>query len=232
MKILVIGATGKVGQEVLRCLVSTEHTVLGSIRKLEQADSIEQFAAEPVLIDLKMPIKNIHRDIDVIIFVAGSSGQDVEAVDYQGLVKVVDMAAKNNAKRFLYISSLNVGKTQTQFIGEMQAYYAERNQSTPDRLLKNAQSEAYKKYVELKALAEQKLIESGLNYTILRAGLLTQELASKRVKVQPGQSNAFGTVSRENIAWCFVETLENQNTYKKTFTVFDGERLIDKELFN
>jgi uncharacterized protein YbjT (DUF2867 family) len=75
----------------------------------------------------------------------------------------------------------------------------------------------------MKLLAEKKIIASGINYTIFRAGLLTEQTGTGKINITPGTLNAFGKISRDNVAQCFIECLENKNTYQKTYTILDGE---------
>jgi uncharacterized protein YbjT (DUF2867 family) len=228
MKILVIGATGKTGQKLLAQLSQTPHSIAGLIRDHNQIPLIEQFNAEPLLGDLADDMNVINAEFDVILFVAGSGGKNVQAVDYEGLSKTVDLMVANNIKRFLYLSSINIDKQPIQFIAEIKRYYEQRSEIIPAGLLKAAENQQYKTYLAMKTLAENKIIESPLNYTILRAGLLTQDKGTGKVSVTLGTLNDFGKISRDNVAQCFIEILENNNTHRKIFTILDGETTIQK----
>ncbi len=229
MKILVVGASGKTGQKLLERLSKTNHDVTGLIRKHDQMDLIKQFDAKPMLGDLEEEnLNNLAKGFGAVMFVAGSGGKNVQGVDYQGLAKMVNSAVKAQVKRFLYIGSINTGKKSKQFVEEFKAYYRGNNEVVPEGLLANTQKQGYQTYVKMKALAEKEIINSGVNYTILRAGLLTQEAGSGKVNVTEGILNAFGKISRENVAQCFIEALENEITYRKIFTILDGENPIKK----
>lgn len=226
MKILVIGASGKTGQKLLEHLSKVKHDVTGLIRTQEQENLVKQFNAKPLLGNLEDDIATLADGFDAIMFVAGSRGKNVQGVDYQGLAKIIDAAINAKIKRFLYIGSINTGKKPEQYIEELKAYYRQINEVVPEGLLTNTQKKGYQTYVEMKTLAEEKIIASGINYTILRAGLLTQEPGSGKVNVTEGTLNAFGKISRDNVAQCFIEALENKNTYKKIYTILDGEIII------
>jgi hypothetical protein len=98
--------------------------------------------------------------------------------------------------------------------------------TVPEGLLAAAEKPGYQTYLEMKTLAEKKIIESGINYTLLRAGLLTEEEGSGKVNVTPGTLHAFGKISRDNVVQCFLTALENANTYQKIYTILDGETLV------
>tara|TARA_R110000868_G_scaffold8205_3_gene42549 strand:- start:141314 stop:142009 length:696 start_codon:yes stop_codon:yes gene_type:complete len=223
MKILVVGATGKTGQKLLQQLQETEHSVTGLIRDTAQTEQITQFDADTLIGDLSQNVTNVPKGFDAIIFVAGSGGKDVQGVDYQGLANLVDAAVAADVKRFLYIGSINNGKPADQFIQEMTDFYQSRDEEVPEGLLTTANNPGYQTYVEMKAKAENHIVNSGINYTVLRAGLLLQDEGSGKVAVTEGTLNAFGFTARDNIAQCFIQALENANAYHKIYTVLDGE---------
>lgn len=228
MNILIIGATGKTGQKLLACLNKTDHQVSGLIRQSSQADQLTEFGTELVVGDLENFDASLATGFDAIIFVAGSGGKNVQGVDYQGLVNVVDAAIQSGVQQFLYIGSINAGKQAKQYVSELEQYYHANNKIVPENLLAHIKKPGYQAYVDLKTKAERYLIDSGLNYTILRGGLLTQEPASGKVNATPNTLHAFGEVSRENMALCFIQALGNKNTYQEIYTLLDGDTIINK----
>lgn len=227
MKLLVVGATGKTGQKILSQLEKTDHIVFGLIRSKEQKPKITKFGATPLIGDLTSRFIDLNNDIEAILFVAGSGGKDLENVDHQGFLKILKAAEAARVTRFLYISSINTGKPPAQFIEELEAFYRSENTPVPEKLLSNTKDERYRAYVKVKEIAEQALIHSTINYTILRAGLLTEEPGSGTIRIEEGSLNAFGKVSRENVATCFVKALEDKKTFRKIYTILDGETPIE-----
>lgn len=228
MNILVVGASGKTGQVLLKQLSQTKHITTGLIRDSAQEKLVTQHGAKYLVGDLTDRLEKIVNGFDAIIFVAGSRGKNVQGVDYQGLVNIVNTAIKTDVKRFLYIGSINVGKNPMQYVQELKDYYQEINEPVPEGLLINTQKPGYHNYVKMKEMAERHLIGSGANYTILRAGLLTLDSGSGKVNITNGSMNAFGKISRENVAKCFIEALENKNTYQRVYTILDGNIPIEK----
>lgn len=223
MKILIIGATGKTGQKLLENLSVTSHEVTGLIRNQAQENLVTQFGAKFLIGDLEGDLSQLGKEFDVILFVAGSRGKNVEGVDYAGVVKTVQYALNSGIKRLLYLSSINIGKSTEQLVAEIKKYYQDNGEIAPEGLLTMAQKPEYQNYLHMKTLAEQAIIESGLDYTIYRAGLLTEQVGTKKINVVSGTLNAFGKISRDNVAQCFIGTLENERTYQKIFTILDGE---------
>lgn len=230
MKILVIGATGKTGRKLLELLTATEHPVTGVIRNIEQSNMITEYQATPKLNDLTENISSIAEDQDAIFFVAGSGGKDVEGVDYNGLVKTVASAVKHKVKRFLYISSLNIDKTKEQCLAELKTYYTplqdEKNQDMYARLQKSESGDNYYKYLQMKKQAEEILIKSGLDYTILRAAMLTEDPLTRKIDAHQGLAAKFGIISRYNVALTFITALTLECTSKKIYTIYDGDKEI------
>lgn len=228
MKLLIVGATGKTGQNLLAQLKRTTHSVWGFIRNIEQAPLVTQYDASPLLGDLNADIDLTSEGFDAILFVAGSRGKDVAAIDHMGLVRMVNAAVSAKITRFIYIGSINVGKEPSQFIRELNQFYKDNNDAVPERLSSTIQSPRYHHYIKMKEKAEAHIVSSCIHYTILRAGLLTQEEGSGSIAVTDGTLDAFGQISRENVAAAFIETLENACTYQKIYTILDGNTQITK----
>lgn len=231
MNILVVGGTGKTGTTLLRQLQNTSHNVYALIRKSSQKGHIDQFGAHAIIGDLTQPIAHATKVIDVVLFVAGSGGKDVEGVDYKGLAKLVDACVLDNVKRFIYIGSINTGKSQHQYIDECERYYQAAGKTIPEGLKKAIYSDGYYQYTKMKQKAEAHIIDSGINYTILRAGLLTEHNPSYKVYVTENTLNNFGEISRDNVASCFIQAINTPATEDKTFTIIDGSTSIE-DAFN
>lgn len=231
MRVLVIGATGKTGRKLLQLLMKTNHRVTGVIRESKQAPLIEQYKATPLISDLTHDIRDIAKDQQAIIFVAGSRGKDVEGVDYKGLVKTVHSCIQHKIERFLYISSLNIDKNKEQCLSELEFFYSKRtdkeNQEMFERLKLTEANDNYYNYLQSKKRAEEVIRQSGLNYTILRAGMLTEDAPTGKIEIAEGSLPKFGIVSRFNIAQVFITALQFKNTQNKTYTILDGEVAIE-----
>jgi len=90
-------------------------------------------------------------------------------------------------------------------------------------------SEAMQPYLFAKARADQALQESGLDYTIVRPGSLTNDPGTGRVEIAPSLGKR-GEIPREDVASTIVATLERQNTFGKTFEVLSGDTPIEEAL--
>jgi uncharacterized protein YbjT (DUF2867 family) len=80
-------------------------------------------------------------------------------------------------------------------------------------------------YLQAKAAADAALVESGLDYTIVRPGRLTDEPGSGLIDAAP-KLGRYGEVPRDDVAATLLAVLEAPNTIGKTFELLSGERPI------
>lgn len=202
MGVLVIGATGKVGQRAVPLLVGAGHRVRAMIRDSGQASAVEERGAEPVVADLEGEFGDALDGCDTVVFTAGSGGRTgadkTALVDGLGAILATNAAVERGSRRFLMVSS--------------------RGADDPDR------SPAIKHYLVAKAIADSYLQRSGLDYTILRPGRLTDEPATGRIRTGPDLGR--GEITRADVAAAVVACLELENTIGKTFELLnDGETI-------
>lgn len=145
--VFVAGATGHLGTEICRRLVSRGETVRGLVRTSSDPDRVEnlrEIGVEPVTGDLKEPgTLAPHLDrVQTVISTATATrsradGDGVESVDEGGQMNLIRAAADAGVERFVLVS----------FTGNIQ---------TDDPLTRAKRS------------SERLLKESGMTYTILR----------------------------------------------------------------
>src|SRR5436305_1467914 len=83
-------------------------------------------------------------------------------------------------------------------------------------------------YVRAKGKADADVIASGLDYTILRPGSLTDEPGTGRVRV--GEQVGRGQIPRDDVAALIVAALREDATSRKTFEAVSGETPIEEAL--
>ena len=213
MRVLVAGAHGKTARRLVRTLVANGHGVRGLVRKEEQLADVEADGAEPVLVDLENdgvdgPVGEAVAGCDAVVFAAGAGPGSGEArketMDYGGAAKRVEAAERNGAGRYLMLSSMGAGDPE-------------------------AGSEAMRPYLRAKARADERLRESGLDWTIIRPGSLTEEEGTGLVEAAETLSRR-GEIPREDVAAAFAFALESPNTVGKTFELLSGETPIREAL--
>jgi len=213
MKVLVAGAHGKTARRLVRMLVDDGHEVRGLVRKREQMPDVEADGAEPVLVDLEEEeveggVGDAVEGCDAIVFAAGagpgSGAARKETMDYGGAAKLIEAAKKRGVRRYLMLSSMGAGNPE-------------------------GGSEAMQPYLFAKARADERLVESGLDYTIIRPGGLTNEEGTGRIEAAQTLGRR-GQISRDDVARTFADALEMTNTYGKTFEILSGDTPIPEVL--
>ena len=206
MKVLVAGAHGQVGRHLVRLLAEAGHEVRAMIRDGSQALEIESFGGTPVVADLEGDPAPAAEGSDAIIFTAGggpgSGAAKKETVDRQGAVKLIDAAKRYGVRRYVMVSAMG----------------ADDPESGP---------EAMRPYLRAKGSADASLRESGLEYTIVRPGRLTDAPPTGRVAAAASLGRR-GEITREDTAGVLVATLTAPNTHGKTFEVLGGDTPIDE----
>jgi NADH dehydrogenase len=145
--ILVVGATGSVGGMIVQQLLARGKSVRILVRANSEYQNLVALGAQPVIGDLKDRASLDHActGITTVITTANSAqraGEDnVENVDLKGNRNFIDASKAAGVKHFIFVS----------------AQGADPNSPVP--------------FVQAKALTENYLRESGMNYTILRPNI-------------------------------------------------------------
>ncbi len=203
MDVAIAGGHGKIGLRLGRLLATEGHRVRGLIRNPNQAEDLRAVGVEPVLCDLEgaADVSKAVRGADAVVFAAGAGpGSGAErkwTMDLGGALKLIEAAKAEGIGRYLMISA--------------------RGAANPPA----AGGQVYGEYLRAKAEADRALIESGLDYTIVRPGRLTDDPSTGRVNV--GSSVERGEVSRADVAAAMVATLPAENTIGKTFELVSGD---------
>ena len=209
MKILVIGASGRVGTDLVKQLLTDNHQVIGTTRQEEKLFNDDNYSQLDLDITAEKDAiqKQIEQDIDAVYFVAGSGGKDVLEVDLHGAVKTIQAVEDKGIKRYIMLStvfSLDTSKWDSPGIADLKEYYI------------------------CKHYADQWLVNnSSLDYTIVQAGALKERAATGKITIN--DDNA-GENSIEDVATTLAAVLNADNTTKKVFSMHDGETAINEAL--
>jgi uncharacterized protein YbjT (DUF2867 family) len=201
MDVLVAGGHGQIARRLHRLLSQHGHHPRGLIRNPAHAADLEADGAVGVLCDLEHDDVRPHvGGADAIVFAAGAgpgSGADrKQTVDLGAAVKCVEAAQELGVDRFLIVSS--IGAHDPASGGAMQPY------------------------LQAKAGADDAVRASGLSWTIVKPGSLTNEPGSGSVDVSTTLGRR-GPVSRDNVAAVIYHCLLAENTIRTEFELFDGD---------
>ena len=198
-----IGGHGQIGLRLLRLLARDGHRGRGVIRKPEQAPDLQAAGAEAVLCDLERgdDLRPHLGGADAIVFAAGagpgSGPERKRTVDYGVAVTSMHAARDLGVARYVIVSSIGTHDVA-------------------------GAAEAMRPYLQAKRDADDALTQSGLDWTIVKPGHLTDAPGSGRVQV----SRSFGRradVPRDDVALVLLECLLAPNTIGVEFELFEGD---------
>jgi uncharacterized protein YbjT (DUF2867 family) len=204
--VVVAGGHGKVGLRLLRLLAERGDRARGLVRNPDHAGDIEAVGTEAVVADLEREdITEAVAGADAVVFSAGagpgSGPERKRTMDYGGAVKLIDAAKANGISRYVIVSAMGV--------------------EHPERW-----SDQMRPYYEAKADADAALQQSGLDYTVVRPGGLTDETGTGRIDAAP-ELDRSGRIPRDDVAATLLATLDAPNTIAKAFDVLTGETPIE-----
>ena len=203
MDILVAGGHGQIALRLLKLLADQGHQARGLIRNRDQAADLEAVGAIPVVGDLEneASLEAHVKGADAIVFAAGagpgSGPARKKTVDLGGAVKLADAAKAAGVRRYVIVSSIGADR--------------------PD-----SAGPGMSVYLQAKADADDYLRASGLDYTIVRPGSLTNDPGTGLVRVSTELGNR-GPVTRDDVAAVLAATLTTPATIGVTFELFGGD---------
>jgi uncharacterized protein YbjT (DUF2867 family) len=177
MQILVAGSTGNTGTRLVRELQARGHDPIALVRASSDTsglpDTVEQ--REGDLTDLNA---DVTEGCEVVVFAAGAGGGSSEEmtdkVDRDGAMRLIDLSAAGDVRRFVMLSSIGAGEPDPK--GDLAHY------------------------LKAKHAADEHLQSSGLEYAILRPVALTDDDGGGDIRlgddVDPEGVAARGDVAR------------------------------------
>jgi uncharacterized protein YbjT (DUF2867 family) len=206
MYVVVAGGHGKVGLRLLRLLTERGDRARGLIRRAEQAEDLQRAGAEAVQCDLEREetLAPFLEGADAAVFAAGagpgSGPERKRTVDMGGALKLMHGAREGGVGRYVMVSAIGAEDP-------------------------SAGSETMQPYLQAKAEADRALADSGLDFTIVRPGRLTDDPGTGLVTV--GEV-ARGDVPRDDVAATLAAVLDAPNAIGKSFRLVQGKTPIEE----
>ncbi|WP_343550977.1 NAD(P)-binding oxidoreductase [Pantoea sp.] len=189
-KVFIIGGAGKIGRRLAAQLSTKGHIARPLFRHADQEASLLESGAEPIKGDLTAlsisEMAALMNGSDVVVFTAGAGGKGGEemtnAIDGKGLETAVAAAQQAGISRFLLVSAF------------------------PEAGRAKNLSPTFENYMRVKKLADVALVESGLDWVIIRPGTLTDEPGCGLVR--SGLAIPYGSISRDDVAATLMAIIE------------------------
>lgn len=208
MDVVIAGGHGKIGLQLGKLLAERGDRVRGLIRKPEQADDLVEGDIEPVLCDLEGDgdVATAVRGADAVVFAAGagpgSGPERKRTMDYGGAVKLINAAMGEGAQRYVMVSSMGAGNPPAEG------------------------GDVFGEYLRAKAEADRALEGSGLDYTIVRPGGLTDDPPTGKVTI--GIELSRGQIPRADVVEVLAAVLPAPRAIGRTFEVVSGETPVEE----
>ena len=208
MKVLVVGANGKVGTLLSGKLwAAHDFSPVALIRDVRQQMKFTAFGVPSVVGDVENGISEFLPGMDAVVFTAGSgahTGPDKTIdVDQNAAIRLIDDCANAGVRRFVMVSAIGADP-----------------ESESDRI---------RHYLRAKGIADNHLRASGLDYVILQPGRLQDDRGTGLVEVAENLDR-HETIPREDVADAIIECLRNYLTIGKTIQLVSGSLKIKEAI--
>ena len=208
-RIVVVGAHGRTGLLIVEQLIKAGDQVVATIRNPKHMADLVKRGAETVILDLEATpgpeFARHFKGADAVIFAAGSRTGESSEIDSKGVRKTLNAAEKAGVKRYVAISSIGA--------------------STGMKLSGDWATDEMKDYYHHKRLAGKAIAKSGLDWTIIEPGELTEGKGTGKVTLSV-EAIPMKSVSRADVAAVLVAALKAPNTKGKALQLTSGKAAI------
>jgi uncharacterized protein YbjT (DUF2867 family) len=210
MHVTIAGGHGKIALRLTALLTGRNDHVTSIIRNPDHRADVERAGGTPVVVDLESTdvddLAPALHGTDAVVFAAGagpgSGTTRKDTVDRAAAVLLADAARAAGVRRYLLISSTGV--------------------DDPPR---PGTDEVWAAYLTAKKAAEEALRASGLEWTILRPGVLTDQEGTGRVLLAPPPVER-AEVTRDDTAAVLVALLDTPATVGRILELRAGDTAI------
>lgn len=211
MIVLVLGASGRTGSYVASHLFAAQHTVFALVRDPDNSGAVARLGrlstptagpgVQPVVGDLLGDadgLVELMRGCDAVVNAAGGTDLDPTgpSADREGAIAALDAARAAGVRRFVQISAM----------------YADRPDQGPESL---------RGLLDAKGDADRALVRSGLDWTVIRPGGLTDAVLTGQVRVGRRLEQS-GSIPREDVAAVAATCLSWSTSVGLAFDVVAG----------
>jgi uncharacterized protein YbjT (DUF2867 family) len=205
-RIAIVGGHGQVARQLVQVLRRSDHDPVALVRKEEYRADLEGRGAEVRMLDIERQgadeFAAAFEGCDAVVFAAGGGPdgniQRKRTVDLEGSLKSIEGARRAGIERFVQVSAIGV-----------------------DDPLPDDTGDVWRAYVEAKRDADAALRESGLAWTIIRPGRLTDDPATGRVALGPEVRR--GDVTRADVAAVLAAVLDSDAAVGHQWDLVNGD---------
>ena len=205
MRVMIAGGHGRVALHLTAQLAESGDHAVGLIRNPDHATDVAALGGSSVVVDLEHVTSEALADLvqgaDAVVFAAGAGPGSGAArkltVDLGAAVRLIEAARSAGISRYVMVSAIDAD-----------AY-------DPDS------DDVFQIYLRAKSEADKALRESGLEWTIVRPGGLTDDEATGRVRIGPKVPR--GNIPRMDVATVLRECLREPGSVGAQFELVSGD---------
>jgi uncharacterized protein YbjT (DUF2867 family) len=209
MRIIVIAGHGRTGILIVEKLIADKHSVVATIRNPKHMADLVKRGAETIVLDLDTSplaeFTNTMKGADAVVFAAGSGAGESSAIDRKGVVRTLHAAKNAGVRPYVAISAIgaSTGLSTRGMSDEMKDYYRQ------------------------KRAAGKHITASGLDWTMIEPGELTDEKGAGKVTLSE-EALEEGPITRDDVAATVVAVLAEPKSVGRVFQLTSGKTAIRK----
>jgi uncharacterized protein YbjT (DUF2867 family) len=203
MDIVIAGGHGQIARQLGELLARDGHTVRGLIRNPDHAGELEAIGVTPVIADLEQDepgLPELIAGAEAAVFAAGagpgSGAERKQTMDRDGAIRLIEACRQAGTRRYVMVSAMGARPD------------ADRGEG------------AFAAYLDAKAQADAALQASGLDYTVVRPGGLTDDPPTERIAVASQLPR--GSIPRADVARTLMAVLSTPHTVGTAFDLISG----------
>jgi uncharacterized protein YbjT (DUF2867 family) len=203
VRVVVAGGHGQIGLLLLQQLAERGDAAVGLIRNPAHVLDLRAVGAVPLVHDLEAD-DDLSLEADAVVFAAGAGpGSGAErkwTMDYGGAAKLM----RAGVARYVMVSAMGAADPPAEG------------------------GEVFGEYLRAKARADRELQASGLDFTIVRPGRLTDDPPTGRVQI--AERLPRGAVPRADVAAVLAAVLDEPDAIGRSFDLVAGDTPVDEAL--
>jgi uncharacterized protein YbjT (DUF2867 family) len=211
MRVVIAGGHGQIALRLEKLLTARGDQAVGIIRNPGQAADLEARGAEAAVLDLEKSnvdaVAAVLSGADAAIFSAGagpgSGPERKETVDRDAAVLFAEAAERAGVRRYIQIGSMGADRADAPGVDP-----------------------TFAAYLRAKKAAEDDLRARGLDWTILRPGILTNDPGTGMVLL--GEKTGRGKVPRDDVAAVLAALLNAPHTVTRTIELISGDLPVEE----
>lgn len=204
MRVVIAGGHGQIAQHLERLLVARGDEAVGIVRNPDHVPDLEAIGAHALVLDLETAsLGDVVAEIsgaDAVVFAAGagpgSGAARKDTVDRGAAVLLADAAHAAGVWRYVMISAIGAATGAA------------------------GRDDVFGAYLDAKKAADDHVMGSSLDWTVLRPGGLTDEPGTGHVTLSADVDS--GQVPREDVAAAVLAVLDEPDTVRTVANLVSG----------